>query len=68
MTPKFISRIKERQVKRLVSAEKEKINYLERENARLMDEVTRYANVNNRLLGEMKYLPGGLEAARKIKL
>ena len=68
MTPQFILRIKERQIKKSVSAEREKIHSLERENARLMDEVTRYANVNNRLWGAMKYLPGGLEAARKITL
>jgi len=68
MTPKFIERMRERKQARAAVSEREELDALRRANVTLSDEVTRYINVNNRLWGAMKYLPGGLEAARKISI
>ena len=66
MTPAFIHRLRERTRQREASAESEQITKLNRLNAKLMDDVTHYQNVNNRLWNALRELPGGLEAARKI--
>lgn len=67
-TPDWIVRLRLKKSADAIKADTERLIYLVRENDRLMNDVTRYQNVNNRLWNEMKNLPGGLEAARKVTL
>ena len=66
MTPAFILRMRQGHQNQRERADVEELAYLRRENSRLMNDVTRYINENNRLWGELKKLPGGLEAARRV--
>ena len=62
MTPKFILKLRE---KKVVKKDEEK-EILKSLLEKKVSEVAHYQNINNRLWGEMKKLPGGLDAARKI--